>query len=100
MFASTHVFDALPLSPARPSPVSRCSVKPPTDASVAALTIVVPTTAEVICTVHEPVVPTVVQVLVPPTKLPGPETIENAICVPAGAFAKPRPEVRRVGTEC
>src|SRR5262249_46022184 len=52
-------------------------------------TTVVPAVADVICTVHEPVFPTVVQVFTPPTNEPGPNTVEGLITVPAGAFTKP-----------
>src|SRR5215468_1269084 len=74
------------LSPTWPSPVWRCNWTPLTVTSVAARTTVVPPTADVICTVHEPVAPIVWQVLTPPTNEPGPLTIENVINVPAGAL--------------
>ena len=60
---------------------------PPTVTLVAAWTTFVPGVDEVIVAVHVPVVPTVVQVVTSPAKLPGPETIENVIIVPAGALA-------------
>src|SRR5215470_16956153 len=93
MFASgfTHVFCASTLSPTFPSPVARVNETPITETVVEARTTVVPAVPEVICTVHEPVVPEVVQLLTPPTKLPGPDRIENVIVVPAGAFTKPVP---------
>src|SRR5262249_43447682 len=78
-------FVAVGGSPGSPSPVSRCSDTPPTVTFVAALTTVVPTVDDVIVAEHEPDPPAVVQ-LVGVTKLPGPETIENVIVVPSGAF--------------
>src|SRR6476661_4130687 len=82
----TQSLFASELSPAWPSFVSRCSATPLTVTSVAARTTVVPATADVITTVHEPVAASVVQVFTPPTNDPGPLTIENVISVPAGAF--------------
>ena len=87
ILAFTQVLSALTLSPTLVSPVARFNVTPPTTTIVDAFTTVVPATAEVICTVQSPVVPTVVHVFTPPTKLPGPPTIEKLIVVPAGAFA-------------
>jgi hypothetical protein len=94
MFASRNCqsFCASALSPTLASPVARDSETPPTVTFVLALTTVVPGVAEVICTVHEPVPPLVLQVFTPPTKLPGPLWIENVISVPFGAFTNPLPE--------
>src|SRR3954468_10714921 len=89
--SSPQFFAASELSPALASPVARCNVRPPTPTSVVARTIVAPVAAEVICTVHDPVVPTVAQLFTPPTKLPGPLRIENPIAVPAGALANAEP---------
>src|SRR5262249_1611928 len=80
-----HVFEAFPLSPVSPSPVSRCSEAPPTMTSGAALTIVVPASEEGIGPVREPLPREVVQ-FDGPTKLPGPETIEKPIVVPSAAL--------------
>src|SRR3954447_11673378 len=91
MFASTQFLFAFPPSPAFASAVARCSESEDTVTSVAAFTTVTPAVDEVICTVQEPVASTVVHVFVPPTKLPGPLTIEKLINVPAGAFTKPVP---------
>src|SRR5262245_13663132 len=74
------------LSPGRPSLVVRVSVEPFTVTVVVARMTVVPATDDVIWTVQEPVAAIVVQVLTPPTKLPGPETIEKVMRVPAGAL--------------
>src|SRR5262245_46767145 len=93
MFASTQVFEALPLSPGRPSAVSRWSETPLTVTFVAALITVTPMLGDVIWTVHEPVEPIVVQVLTPPTKVDGPDTLVKVISVPAGAFANPLPSL-------
>src|SRR5262249_18454533 len=90
MFASTEFLFALPEFGATPS-VSRCNVTPATVTSVVACTTVAPTEDDVICTVQEPVPPEVVQLFTPPTKLPGPETIEKLITVPFGAFEKVTP---------
>src|SRR3954454_23552611 len=89
--ASSQFFAASALSPAFASPVARCNVRPPTPTSVVARTTVVPVAADVICTVQDPVVPTVAQLFTPPTKLPGPLRIENPIAVPAGALANAEP---------
>src|SRR5262249_33994543 len=86
-----HVFCASTLSPGRPSPVDRVNDTPRTETVDEARTTVVPVVVEVICTVHDPVAPTVVQVLILPTKLPGPDRIAKLITVPAGAFTKPVP---------
>ena len=62
MFASTHAFVASALSPALPSPVARFSVRPPTTTAVEARTVVTPAVEALFSvTVHEPVVPIVVQ---------------------------------------
>ena len=58
---------------------------------MAALTTVVPDVVDVICTVHEPVPPAVVQVFTPPTNVPGPLTFVKVISVPSGALTKPPP---------
>ena len=72
MLALTQSFSASALLAPVPL-VSRWSRTVLTVTSVSALTTVVPSAAELIWTVHEPVAATVVQVL-PPTKLPGPLT--------------------------
>src|SRR5262249_19824369 len=91
MFASTQFFCASTLSPARPSPLDRVSETPFTVTVVESRTTVTPGVADVICTVHEPVAPIVVQVFTPPTNEPGPDRIVTVISVPAGAFTKPVP---------
>src|SRR5262249_35248822 len=90
MRALTHDCVASAPSPACESPVARCIVTPATVMSVLARTTVEPADAEVTATWHSPVSPEVVHVL-PPGKEPGPETIENVTCVPAGAGANPSP---------
>ena len=89
MFASTNVLFAFALSPARPSPVSRCNTKPPTVTSVAAFTTVIPAVDDVNVTEQLPVVPTVKQLAA--LRLPGPLNFVKLIVVPAGAFAEPLP---------
>ena len=85
MFASTQFFTALALSPARPSPVARFSVTPPTTTVVAARTVVTPAVDALFSvTVQEPVVPIVVQLA--GVSDPGPLTMLKLIVVPAGAF--------------
>src|SRR5262249_39307024 len=89
--ASTQVFCASAPSPARPSPLDRVNETPPTETVVESRTTVVPAEDEVICTVHEPVPPLVVQLLTPPTTLPGPDRIVKLIVVPSVPFTKPDP---------
>src|SRR5262249_20383280 len=91
MFASTQFFDASTLSPARPSPLERVNDTPLTTTVVESRTTVTPGVDGVICPVHEPVPPVVVQVLMPPTQLPGPDRIVNVMTVPSGAFVKVTP---------
>src|SRR5215471_19935667 len=83
-----HSFVASELSPRRASPVDRVSGTPLTVTVVEAWIVVVPAVGELIVTVHEPVVPTVVQ-LDGPTKVavaPPAFVSENVINVPAGAL--------------
>src|SRR3954451_9967354 len=81
---------ALALSPTWLSPVVRVRLRPPTLTVVVPRTTVVPVVAEVIVTVQEPVVPTVVHVG-EPTNEPGPDWMLAVTLVPAGAFTKPEP---------
>jgi hypothetical protein len=92
MLAAAQAFDASALSPAFPSPLSRCRVMPPTVTLVLALIVVVPVVVDLITTVHEPVPPLVVQ-LFGPTNAPGPETIAKMIVVPFGTGANPEPSL-------
>ena len=65
-------------------------LRPPTLTVVVPRTTVVPVVDEVIVTVHEPVVPTVVHVG-EPTNEPGPDWMLAVMLVPAGALTKPVP---------
>src|SRR3954470_3451190 len=78
------------LSPTWLSPVVRVRLRPPTLTVVVPRTTVVPAVDEVIVTVQEPVVPTVVHVG-EPTNEPGPDWMLAVMLVPAGAFTKPVP---------
>ena len=86
--ASAHNFEASALSPNFPSPVDRNNDTPPTTTVVEAFTDVVPVVEELITTVHEPVTPTVVQLLGPTNAAEAPPEFVNAneITVPAGAL--------------
>src|SRR3954453_8553183 len=87
--ASTQFFVALGPSLCWLSPVVRVRLTPPTLTVVVALTMVVPTVADVSVTVHSPVVPTVThgELLI----VPGPLTLLTVTLVFAGAFTKPLP---------
>jgi hypothetical protein len=90
IFASTHVFDALPEPPAvvfAAVPVVRVIVTPFTGTADVADTTVVPTAADEIVTWQLAVAPPPVYVqLGEPTKLPGPLTIDAvAVCGPASS---------------
>ena len=91
MLASTQFLTALPLSPAWPSPVARFRVWPITTTVVEARTVVTPGVELLSVTVHEPVVPIVVQLA--GVNVPGPLRIVKLIVVPAGAFTNPLPEL-------
>ena len=80
---SAHNFDASALSLSFPSPVSR-QRQATNHHVVFAFTLVEPGALDTITTVHQPVVPTVVQLL-GPTKLPAPVSV-NVNVVPAGAL--------------
>src|SRR3954462_2447988 len=84
--ASTHVLPASAPSPTWVSPVVRVSETVRTDSVVVARTVEVPTTFALICTVHDPVVPTVRQKLGPSKAPTLPARSEKLICVPAGAL--------------
>src|SRR5262245_27696425 len=89
MFASTPALCAGAEWPAA-ALVVRVSDTPVTVTVVLEVTTDTPGVDEVICTVHSPLAPTVVQVF-GPTNEPGPEANWNVIKVPAGAFTKPVP---------
>jgi hypothetical protein len=93
--ASDHSFVAGPELPAEPF-VVRVSGTPLTVTFVVAFTTVVPGVAEVRLAVQLPVAPTVAHGL--PEIEPGPDAIENEICVPAGALTKPAPLPRFTST--
>jgi hypothetical protein len=91
--SSAHNFDASTLSPSFASPVERVNDTPPTLTVVDAFTVVVPTVDDLITTEHEPVAPTVVQLLAPTNAADAPPEFVNAneITVPTGALTNPVP---------
>src|SRR3954454_6502875 len=94
ILASTQVLVAGPLLPCVVS-VLRVSLTPPRVVNVVwAETTVWPVTPEVIDTWQEPVPPAVVQLLIPPTNVPGPASIVKVISVPSGALINPTPSPR------
>src|SRR3954453_9542378 len=88
--AAAQFLFASALSPTWLSPVVRVRLRPPTLTVVVPRTTVIPVAFEVIVTVQEPVVPTVVHVG-EPTNEPGPDWMPAVMLVPAGAFTKPVP---------
>ena len=90
MFASTHVLTAFGrVAGVRVAGGARDASGHATTTVVEALTVVTPGVEEFRVTVHDPVVPIVVQLA--GVSVPGPLTIEKLIVVPAGALTKPVP---------
>ncbi len=71
--------------------MARVSDTPPTTTVVVAWMVVVPVVGELMTTVHEPVVPTVVQLVGPTKAAVAPPALVRLkpMVVPAGALAKP-----------